>query len=120
MKNVWGLVLIGLLAILGAYAAWGTDSTQPHGVMIGTIVEVHPAPAGADSLGTILVAGNAAGNLADKASVTLTTKTQLLRKDGTTLRFVDLKPNTPVEVLFTGPVMESYPVQVTASKVIVQ
>ncbi|MFY0546128.1 DUF3221 domain-containing protein [Brevibacillus sp. H7] len=88
--------------------------------MSGSIISVEPASAGGSSLGKILVEGKQATNPADKASVTLTRQTQLLGRDGTVLRFDDLKPGSSVEVLFTGPVLESYPVQITATKVIVQ
>jgi hypothetical protein len=105
--------------IIGIYV-WGNQAAQPHGVMRGTITAIQTAFAGTDSLGSILVEGQEANNPADKASVTLTKQTELFRRDGTELRYEDLKTGSQVEVLFTGPVLESYPVQFTATKVIVQ
>ena len=56
-----------------------------------------------------------AGLASDKASVTLTTKTVLVKGDlkkNIELSDLDLLTvGTQVEIIFTGPVAESYPVQ---------
>ncbi len=119
MKKVILLFGLGILVLIGIYA-YSIQTMQPHGVMKGTITAVQPAAPGGTSLGTILVEGKYANNPADKASVTITQQTKLLAKDDTTIQFEDLKVGSNVEVLFTGPVLESYPVQFAAAKVIVQ
>ena len=58
----------------------------------------------------------------DKASIRITDKTKFfLVNDGkrTPTSFADLKPGQKVEVNFTGPVAESYPVQATAGEVMI-
>ena len=56
----------------------------------------------------------------DKASVKITRATKLVRagaKDRRAATVDDLKAGVRVEVIFTGPVAESYPVQATAGEV---
>ncbi len=58
----------------------------------------------------------------DKAAVRLTTATKFYEwKDGKkkAAKFADLKVGTRVQCVFTGPVAESYPVQATASEVLI-
>lgn len=72
-----------------------------------------------DGVLTILVEGEiAADTQYDKASVKVTDKT-VIQKDAMSRVFEmsDLTVGTTVEVIFEGPVAESYPVQGTASVV---
>ena len=58
----------------------------------------------------------------NKASVGITDETEFFRiVDGErkTASFADLKPGQRVEAKFTGPVLESYPVQATAAEIVV-
>jgi hypothetical protein len=58
----------------------------------------------------------------DKASVRITNKTKLWKQVGDKRQlaaFADLKTGTQVSVQFTGPVLQSYPVQATAGEVVI-
>ena len=74
-------------------------------------------------VGSILVEGAKEKDTAyDKAAVTLTSKTKFYKwEDGKKkdAKFSDLKVGTLVQCNFTGPVAESYPVQATASEVLI-
>jgi Protein of unknown function (DUF3221) len=72
-------------------------------------------------LGRILIEGAKEKDTeVDKANVTVTSQTKLFKEqDGERklVAFDDLKKGQHVEARFTGPVMESYPVQATADEV---
>src|SRR4030042_6675545 len=76
-----------------------------------------------DIIGSILIEGNIEKDTEyDKASVTITKDTRIFEsKRGTLIKasFGSLKPNQRVQALFTGPVAESYPVQVKAKEVVI-
>lgn len=76
-----------------------------------------------DIMGSILIEGNIEKDTEfDKASVTIIKETRIFEsKSGKLVKasFDSLKPNQRVQALFTGPVMESYPVQVKAKEVII-
>jgi beta-N-acetylhexosaminidase len=76
-----------------------------------------------DIMGSILVEGNIEKDTEyDKASVTITKETRIFEsKNGKLIKvsFDSLKPNQRVQALFTGPVAESYPVQVRAKEVVI-
>ena len=76
-----------------------------------------------DIIGSILIEGDIEKDTEfDKASVTITKETHIFEsKSGKLLKasFDSLKPNQRVQALFTGPVMESYPVQVKAKEVVI-
>lgn len=58
---------------------------------------------------------------ADRARITVTKKTTILSRIAgreTNLKFGELKIGDKVEVIFTGPVMESYPPQATAGAIV--
>ena len=56
----------------------------------------------------------------DKAMVRLTAGTRILRRDGGTATRADLTAGRPASAWFTGPVLESYPVQATASAILLE
>lgn len=72
-------------------------------------------------LATMLVEGkNDKDTSYDKALVKVTAATKLVRigaKDRRAATIEDLKVGTRVEINFTGPVAESYPVQATAGEI---
>ena len=55
----------------------------------------------------------------DRASVTVNQQTQISSQQGGTLTLDDLQDGVQVEACFTGPVMESLPVQATASGIVI-
>ena len=55
----------------------------------------------------------------DKASVRVADGTHVLRRDGTIVGAAELRVGQRVKVWFTGPVFESYPLQATASVIVI-
>ncbi|MGB7921608.1 MAG: endonuclease/exonuclease/phosphatase family protein [Pyrinomonadaceae bacterium] len=74
-------------------------------------------------LGTVMIEGvKEADTNFDKASVRVTNETRIFDRRGKERKqasFDDLKPGRKVAARFTGPVMESYPVQATASEIVI-
>lgn len=75
------------------------------------------------ALGTVLIEGKLEKDThVDKASARVTAETSVFRmEDGKKVagKFSDLKVGQTVEALFTGAVSESYPVQGTASEIVI-
>ena len=57
--------------------------------------------------------------LVDRAVVTITRDTRIQNQDGQSLGIEALQTGIRVQALFSGPVMESYPVQATASEIVI-
>lgn len=108
--------LVALLILAGCSPAPPKEAAS----ISGSITTVTP---GYGTLGSVLVEGPTGASAAyDKASVNITASTTLLRKiaDGYEgVSFADLDVGMRVDVWFTGPVAESYPVQATADAVVV-
>jgi beta-N-acetylhexosaminidase len=91
----------------------------------GSITSIYKATEDStgDVIGSILIEGNIEKDTEyDKASVTITKETRIFEsKSGKLIKanFDSLKPNQRVQALFTGPVAESYPVQVRAKEVVI-
>lgn len=89
---------------------------------ITSIDAVGTTDGGVETLGHVLVVGEGpAGAL--EALVKVTPDTSIVRRVGdsiTTGGFEDLKVDALVEVRFTGPVAESYPIQATASEITIR
>ena len=89
----------------------------------GEITNIHRADRDVNHklLGNILIEGvKEADTQVDKASVRVTHETQIFDERGTERKqvsFDDLKTGQKVSARFVGPVMESYPVQATASEI---
>jgi len=75
------------------------------------------------ALGTVLIEGKVEKDTSvDKASARVTAETSIFRMDDgkkVAGKFSDLKVGQTVEASFTGPVSESYPVQGTASEIVI-
>jgi beta-N-acetylhexosaminidase len=68
--------------------------------------------------GSILVIGEIQADTDyDKAYVSVGADVEIIDLDGKRFAFEDLSPLTEVEVWFTGPVAESYPVQAAAKHI---
>ena len=99
------------------------DCTDPEGSSPDTAVSSDDppvcTPADSDSVGSILIE-KGTGSV-DAASIRVTTDTRLLAADGAggwlPTTFDQLAAGTRVQVWFTGPVAESYPVQATAAAI---
>lgn len=114
------IAVAALLAGCSASQSVDIPSSQPS--IRGTITNVSPT-SGGDRLGSVLieeVPSDSAGS--DKSSVRVTTETRILVRDGAALRrgtLADVHEGQTAEAWFTGPVMESYPTQATASVLLV-
>jgi hypothetical protein len=90
----------------------------------GEITSLTLAEGGAgDVMGTILIEGVLEEDTShDRASVTVTNQTLILDNrsgESQAMGFQVLEVGQRVEARFTGPVMESYPVQATASEIVI-
>ena len=117
------LVAFAALAALALAAAGCTSSTQPPGT----------DPSIRGTITTLTVTGDRASALVeavgqpvysyDKASVSITSDTKLLRETGEgayeQLTSADLAVGQEVDVWFEGAVAESYPLQATAGTLVV-
>lgn len=116
-------LIAGLTAILAALAffAFGTESDRWHIDIRGTITDIVPrTDRDSNVLGSILVEGRLdADTQYDKANITITNRTRISSPDGSSLAFEALHVGQRVEVTFTGPVAESYPVQAAADRLVV-
>lgn len=120
-------VLLSAVCILSSVGC-GQFQTQPPPDIAGEIVSFQttkepeapgqPKP----SLGTILVEarGDVDTGKLDKASVTITAATKIYEQRGRDRKVVSfdwIMVGQQVQVWFTGPVRESYPVQATAREI---
>ncbi|GIP32088.1 DUF3221 domain-containing protein [Paenibacillus sp. J2TS4] len=76
-----------------------------------------------DLLGTVTVEGKLEQDTSyDKAGISIRKSTKIYKKAGGKLvaaHFKDLQAGSEVEVTFTGPVAESYPVQAIAEEIVI-
>ena len=119
-------VLLALTFTVGCGGGGGSSPGGPAADIRGYIsstwgISADPPPGG--NLGSVLVEGELeADTTVDRASVTVTKETRIYSELGgnrAEVKFDDLAVGQRVEVVFTGPVMESYPVQATAGEITV-
>lgn len=118
MKQMIWYVLAAAIVTAGVVLFFG-KTEEPQAVMTGIITQVTPSATEVYS-GTILVEDREKKSAYDKASVSITSQTELLSDDGEPLSFGDLSEGQQVKIYYSGPVMESYPVQFAADRVVVQ
>ena len=123
MKQYLTVILTGLFISLlfpGCAPAETAPSTSP--AIRGNITNRN-AGAGGDLVGSVLVEGQVEADTSfDKASIAVTVKTQIFEQVGSERRpatFEALQVGRSVEAWFEGPVAESYPVQATASDIVI-
>jgi len=111
-----GRVVIGS-AVLGGCASPALPSGEPS--IRGAITGIMQ---GSDGFGMILVEETSPqGRDYDKASLTITEDTKLLKRVGdecVAFTFDDLSEGVLVEVWITGPVAESYPIRAAAHTIL--
>jgi hypothetical protein len=114
-------VLVGVLAACSAEgAAQGSQSRAPEGTAVSVRGEITSRSDNPDGSVTILVEGQKEQDTEyDSASVTVTDKTSVTKKDGAECSLSDLQVGVRVEAYMSGPVAESYPVQGGASAVVI-
>lgn len=86
----------------------------------GFITEIHPVGK-EDTLGQILVESHA-DKLVDKYMLTIKDETLIFEQDGENRRkvaFAALETQQRVQIWFSGPIMESFPMQGTARQVVI-
>lgn len=108
--------LLPLLAVLPASGCGPSRAALPGSppYLVGVITRVVPPHA-------ILVEGRPGeGHREDRAEATVTPRTTLLWRDGRPASRSDLVRGRAVSLWITGPVLESYPVQVEASAVVLE
>ncbi len=109
-----------LIIILAAIVALGLLGCDQNNEKIGVRGKITNLVQGQDNqITSILVEGDLENDTAyDKASISITSKTKIIEK-GTKKKLSkdDLKESMQVEVIFEGPVRESYPVQADAKEI---
>lgn len=102
-------------------AATPPEETPAGADIRGRITELHRSATGEPPLGSIRVEGALeADTRHDKASIRITRDTKIVKgRGGQRMPFNSLTVGTLVEATFIGPVAESYPVQATASEVVI-
>ncbi len=117
-------VSVVIVLLLVTYVAVGCTSapealeTEPD--FTGLITEIHPIGE-KGTLGQILVEAPAE-TFIDKYMVTIKDETQIFEQDGDELRqiaFEVLETEQQVQIWFSGPGMESFPMQATAQQVVI-
>ena len=108
-----------LLACLIAGCQTGKTAVPARPDIRGKIISV----SGSANAGSIFIDGTALEiSTIDKASVRIDAKTEILRQQDNKLvraRFSDLRVGQMAEATFTGPVLQSYPVQGTGRQVVI-
>lgn len=127
MQRIWQgattLIMVSLvLALMACAAGTNAGSADIRGT-ITSIDPVNPEGRASDVVGSVLIEGSIeADTQVDKASVTITRATRILRQEGEGRRavtFEALEVGQRVQARFTGPVAESYPVQATAAEIVI-
>ena len=124
IKTVGTLVVL-VIALSGCAPSSKIDNSNAGGAadIRGYISSMQAAESGGDLLGTIMIEGVREADTAhDKASVNVTRQTAISeQREGRRMpaTFDSLRIGARVQARFAGPVMESYPVQATASEVII-
>jgi len=114
-----GLLLVFTAAFLGCASTAKPIETEAD--FIGFITGIHPNGE-RDILGRISVESHA-DKIVSRYIITITNETSIFQQDGNNLRQVDLEALEDkqwVRIWFTGPVMESFPVQGTAGQVVIE
>lgn len=122
MKNIAWLTLFTI--ILTLFAACGPSAAPPAAPaadIVGQITAIQPAEAPGDLIGSVLIEGTREENPQyDRASVRITAETRILQGDDRQpVTFEALETGQRVEARFSGPVMESYPVQALAGEIVI-
>lgn len=123
MKCIRLSVLVGLLIVLVAVSLSCASTSKPmetEADLIGFITEIHPNGE-RGILGRISVESHA-DKIVSKYVITIANETLIFRQDGDDLRkaaFRTLENKQWVEIWFTGPVLESFPVEGTAGQVVI-
>jgi hypothetical protein len=122
-KNKTSSICLIVLACVAALLISGCTASNNPGIQpittkadfIGFITELHPLQ------GQISVESDA-DKIVTKYTVSIKNETLIFRQDGNNLRkaaFSDFKNKQWVQIWFTGPILESWPMQGTAQQVVI-
>jgi hypothetical protein len=119
--KVVGLVglLIGLIAV-SASCAPATKPIETEADFIGFITEIHPSQE--DGISGRISVESHADKIVTKYTITIKDETPIFQQAGGNLRnvtFAALETKQWVEIWFSGPVLESWPMQATAQQVVI-
>lgn len=117
---VLATTLLGALTLIGAFALAGCNGSPPDDApdISGTIARVD---AGGEGSVSILVESAAAPTgVLDQAVIYITNETTVEHENGSEVPAHELRVDDEVDVWFTGPVRESYPVQADAEYVVLR
>lgn len=123
MQRIRLCVLLGLLIVLMTVSPSCASTAKPmetEADFIGFITEIRPNGE-RDVLGQIFVESHA-DKIVTRYIITITDATLIFQQDGNDLRkttFTTLENKQWVKIWFTGPVVESFPVQGTAGQVVI-
>jgi hypothetical protein len=112
-------LLIGLVAV-SASCAPAAEPIETEADFTGFITEIHPTQESGIA-GQISVESHA-DKIVTRYTITIKDETLIFREDGDNLRsatFAALEIQQWVEIWFSGPVMESWPMQATAQQVVI-
>jgi hypothetical protein len=119
-KTVSLVLLACLLLAAGCGSSGGSGSPNPPDVT-GTVTNVTPPLPDGDVLGSLFITGRfEGGTTTDQVAVAVVRSTRIYREPGgerVSVEMKDISVGSEVEAWFTGPVMESYPPQATASEI---
>jgi len=120
-SRLFGLMvlLVGLM-VVSINCASTAKPIETEADFIGFITEIHPNEGG-DTVGLISVESHA-DKIVTKYVVTVKDETLLFQQDGDNLRkaaFKELENKQWVKIWFTGPIMESWPMQGTARQIVI-
>ena len=124
MKYIRPFGLVGLLIGLMVVSVDCTSATKPietEADFIGFITEIHPMQE-RGIYGQISVESHA-DKIVTKYVVTIEDETLILQQDGDNIRnatFAAFETKQWVQIWFSGPVMESWPMQATAQQVVIE
>ena len=120
--RLFGLIglLIGLI-VISTVCAPVVNPIETEAAFIGFITEIKPSVEG-DTVG-LISAESHADKIVTKYIITIKDETSIFQQDGENLRkvtFKALENKQWVKIWFTGPVMESWPMQGTARQVVIE
>jgi hypothetical protein len=120
-RRLFGLValLIGL-AVVSADCAQATKPIETEPDFIGFITEIQPGQE--EGIRGRISAESHADKIVTRYIITIEEETLIFQEDGGNLRevgFAALETKQWVEIWFSGPVLESWPLQATARQVVI-
>lgn len=118
------VLILSCLSLLGLALGCGSGSIAGSPDIRGSITSIQASgESGGATLGSILVEGSLQPDTkVDRASVRIMRDTMIFEESAgkrTRSGFGALDAGETVEAIFTGPVLESYPVQATAAQVVI-